>query len=159
MTDCENYRIRMVLQWNMFNYGWFCLAWSCDAIDYVDPRQFRREDGEGCAMPTQNQQQTQTESDTSILVNITQPVSTRNHSWCIWKCLIKRSLTVWYCWDPEVYLETHKCVTLVALLLVSAVQHQWHEVYLAVVVCACDDVGWASSLYNIATAIPVPLVT
>ena len=32
-----------------------CVVWSCDAVDYVDPRWFRREDAEGCEQPTENQ--------------------------------------------------------------------------------------------------------
>ena len=38
-----------------------CAACSCNAVDYIDSQQFRREDGEGC--------------NTNQLANILQPVS------------------------------------------------------------------------------------
>jgi len=56
-------------------------VWSCDAVDYVDPRRFRREDAEGCEKPAENQMlvlqenQLPTDCDSNVSMNPAQTVS------------------------------------------------------------------------------------
>jgi len=40
-------------------------VWSSDAVDYVDPWRFRREAGEGCEKPAENQLQSDLPSSVS----------------------------------------------------------------------------------------------
>jgi len=70
ITNFANFCSEMQLQ---FNICWLCAAWPCDAIDYVDPRRFRREDGEGCEKLTENQ--LQSDYDTNESRNVQQSVS------------------------------------------------------------------------------------
>jgi len=47
-----------------------CIVWSSDAIDFVDPRLFRREAGVGCEDHYQRQN-----ADTEASADVLQPVS------------------------------------------------------------------------------------